>query len=45
MEYVVYMLYSKERSRYYVGQTDNFDSRLRRHNDGKVKSTKYGLPW
>ncbi len=45
MVYVVYILFSIEKGRYYVGQTDNFESRLDRHNQGKVKSTKYGLPW
>ena len=41
----IYILYSSLKERYYVGQTDNLDNRLERHNQGKVKSTKYGVPW
>ncbi len=45
MGYVVYILYSKKRLRYYVGQTHNIDERFKRHNNGFVPSTKSGLPW
>ena len=45
MGYVVYILYSKKRYRYYVGQTHNIDERFKRHNNGFVPSTKSGLPW
>ena len=45
MDYVVYILYSQKSSRYYVGQTDNIASRLKRHNASLVKSTKHGVPW
>ena len=45
MEYIVYILYSQKRSRYYVGQTDNIKKRLERHNNGLVPSTKGGSPW
>ena len=41
----VYILFSEQRSRYYVGQTADIDNRLKRHNQGKVPSTKYGVPW
>ena len=41
----VYILYSEKRSRYYVGQTADIDKRLKRHNQGNVKSTKSGIPW
>ena len=41
----VYILYSEKRSRYYVGETANIDKRLERHNQGRVPSTRYGLPW
>ena len=44
-KYYIYILYSSLKERYYVGQTDNLDNRLERHNQGKVKSTKYGVPW
>jgi len=43
-KYYIYILYSSLKERYYVGQTDNLDNRLERHNQGKVKSTKYGVP-
>ncbi|WP_346883895.1 GIY-YIG nuclease family protein [uncultured Algibacter sp.] len=42
---IVYILYSKKRSRYYVGQTANIINRLKRHNQGLVSSTKSGSPW
>ena len=42
---IVYILFSEQRSRYYVGQTADIDKRLERHNQGKVPSTKYGVPW
>jgi len=41
----VYILYSTKSSRYYVGQTANTEKRLERHNQGMVKSTKFGIPW
>ena len=41
----VYILFSKQRSRYYVGQTADIGKRLERHNQGKVPSTRYGAPW
>ena len=41
----VYVLFSKTRSKYYVGQTTNINNRLKRHNGGIVPSTKGGIPW
>ena len=41
----VYILYSEKNERYYVGQTANIIERLKRHNQGKVPSTVYGIPW
>ena len=29
----------------YIGQTNNLIGRLKRHNSGLTKSTKFGLPW
>ncbi|RMB63925.1 GIY-YIG nuclease family protein [Dokdonia sinensis] len=40
-----YILYSKSRNRFYVGETADLASRLKRHNSGQVKSTKGGVPW
>ena len=33
------------RGKYYVGVSANVIARLKRHNDGKVKSTKSDNPW
>jgi putative endonuclease len=41
----VYILYSSRADRYYIGQTDDLDVRLQRHNRGLVRSTKAYLPW
>ena len=43
--FVTYILYSKSIDKYYVGHTQNLDDRLKRHNQGRSKSTKNGLPW
>ena len=43
--FCVYILHSKTRLKYYVGQTNNIDDRLRRHNSGLVSSTKHSIPW
>jgi putative endonuclease len=36
---------AKKSSRYYVGQTQNIEKRLERHNKSLVKSTKSGVSW
>jgi putative endonuclease len=41
----VYILYSVITDRYYVGQTANLEDRLKRHNQGRSKYTKSGIPW
>jgi len=41
----VYILYSLITDRYYVGQTANLEDRLLRHNQGRSKYTKSGIPW
>jgi putative endonuclease len=43
--YTVYIIFSAKTKKFYVGQTNNFENRLERHNKGLVKSTKTGLPW
>jgi len=43
--YKMYILQSLVNLRYYIGSTENFDERLKRHNGGRVKSTKSGKPW
>ena len=45
MSFFVYILYSSEYARTYVGQAENVDVRLRRHNAGFVRSTKEYRPW
>ena len=41
----VYILFSDKSSRYYVGQTIDIDKRLKKHNQGNVQSTRFGIPW
>jgi putative endonuclease len=43
--FIVYILFSQKRSKYYVGQTSNIEKRYKRHNNGNVPSTKSGVPW
>ena len=43
--YFVYIIESKGTGRYYIGQTDNLDSRIKRHNNGRNLSTKAYIPW
>jgi len=45
MAHYLYILYSESKNRFYIGQTDNLELRLRYHNAGYVKSTKPGRPW
>ena len=45
MKTTVYILYSPLVDRYFVGKTSNLDKSLDRHNSGKNKHTKTGLPW
>ena len=43
--YFVYVLYSKEFERNYVGMPKDVNRRLRQHNSGMVQSTKAFKPW
>jgi putative endonuclease len=43
--YVTYILYSEGSDRFYVGSTEHIDSRLLRHNNKAVPSTKNYVPW
>jgi len=45
MAYYLYILYSESKDRFYIGQTENVDTRLIYHNSGFVQSTKFGRPW
>lgn len=44
--YYTYILYSAKLDRYYIGYSEDPEKRLvERHNQGKVKSTKPGIPY
>ena len=45
MEHFVYILFSGQLNRYYVGQTNDLKSRIDRHNHGYEKYTSKGIPW
>ena len=39
--YYIYILQSQKDKRTYVGYTKDFEERLKKHNSGQVRSTKY----
>jgi len=41
----VYLLKSQKTGRRYVGSWENLEARVRRHNLGDCKATRYGVPW
>ena len=41
----VYILISKKNSKLYKGVTSDIKKRIYEHNQGKVKTTKSGIPW
>ena len=41
----VYIIQSLKNGRYYVGSTQDFESRIKYHNEGRVPSTKHLRPW
>ena len=43
--YYVYALVSDKDNRIYVGITSNLTTRIKEHNSGKTKSTKFYRPW
>jgi putative endonuclease len=45
MTYYVYILKSQKDRSYYIGHTQDLDSRLERHNQGRVNYTKSKRPW
>ncbi len=45
MPYYVYVIRSQSANRRYVGQTDDLEQRLERHNAGLVFSTAPYRPW
>lgn len=42
--YYVYVLQNRFR-RWYIGSTGDLQKRILEHNSGRIKSTKYGVPW
>ena len=40
-----YIIQSGQHGRYYIGSTSDLEERLTRHNRGRNKSTKSGIPW
>ena len=45
MKCFVYILYSEKHDKFYVGQTNDIEARLRRHNSGNSKYTASYRPW
>ena len=45
MNAFTYILYSNSAQRFYTGSCDDLERRLHRHNESRVPSTKYGVPW
>ena len=45
MKYFVYILYSVRFDRFYIGQTNDIDQRVHRHNAGSEKATAAHIPW
>ena len=45
MKYYTYILKSEDYDQYYIGQTDNMESRLERHNKGYEKYSSKYRPW
>jgi putative endonuclease len=43
--FYVYIIYSLKRDLYYVGSCQDLQERLNRHNQGRSKFTKSGMPW
>ena len=43
--FYVYLIESLMNGRYYIGQTDDIDKRIKRHNQGRNISTKAYIPW
>ena len=43
--YYVYLLESEKDRKFYIGQTQNLEERLKYHNTGRSKYTKPFQPW
>ena len=45
MMFHLYILLSEKTNKFYIGSTGNMEDRLIRHNSGRSKATKAGIPW
>jgi putative endonuclease len=45
MVFFVYIIYSEAHDKFYIGQTNDIEDRIRRHNNGSEKFTSPYLPW
>ncbi len=45
MNHIVYVLKSNKDNNFYIGCTSDLDKRLKEHNNGRVLSTKYRIPF
>jgi putative endonuclease len=43
--FYVYIIYAAKADRYYIGQTHDFNERLKRHNSGYESATSPYIPW
>ena len=43
--FTVYVIYNRKWQRYYVGSTNNYIERMARHNSGRSRYTRGGIPW
>ena len=43
--FYTYILQSKRDNGFYIGQTNDLNSRLEKHNKGLVKSTRHRIPF
>ena len=41
----LYILLSEKTNKFYIGSTGNLEDRIIRHNSGRSKATKSGIPW
>jgi putative endonuclease len=45
MDFFIYILYSQKFDRFYIGQTNDIQDRIRRHNSGYELATAPYKPW
>lgn len=40
-----YIIRSEVTGKHYIGSCESIENRLKRHNEGRNRSTKHGAPW